>query len=361
MDGEKVLDYVLGHQGFVFAWIGAVVSFSLLMLTLFARVSGRFISEDAPLLEIAVWTRSISATLPLARAIVLAVSTTAPWKLGLVGGLLVIVVTVCAGVYGRTTPVPKTTFLDTSSLALDMSKKNLIIFIHGWRGSSGGTWLHFPDLVNKDSRFSDTHVIAVDYPIYIARRNLTIGETASWVLDNLERNGVAHYSRIAIIGHSIGGLVSRKMVLSHRSSLHGLRLLVEVATPHLGTERYAQLADTLGIDVPGNDVVMEVKRDSDWLRELSNSWNDLEMRVPTRCFTSPNDELVPISSAIFQCDRYFFLPGYGHTEMVKPENASDNRYSEPMAAVNDFLHPDPALNTEIARPHKTEMQKDRTQ
>jgi pimeloyl-ACP methyl ester carboxylesterase len=240
---------------------------------------------------------------------------------------------------GKFDPLPKTTQLDAKELKLDLTKSNLIIFVHGWRGDSDGTWLKFPDLVRRDPRFSDTHVVAVNYPTFIARRNLTIGETASWIAEKLEENGVDHYSKIAIIAHSIGGLVSRKLVLQRRRGFRSVGVLVEIGTPHTGTERYAQLFDDLGIPIPGNDLVLEVKVGSDWLRELRNDWNALDPRLPTHCFTSPNDTLVPQDSALFQCDKFHYLPGFDHTGMVKPNDTGDDRYIGPTREIAAYLHP----------------------
>lgn len=374
MNWQRVLDYALGHQAQTFGFLGGLFSVFLAILLTRRHLRRRTqLWGEGDDQRLNAWSQAGPSRSSGERGDLLYMSYAhsgsqkvlkfSPRSIGVAIVLmsvgLVVGGTAVAAIIGRTNPIPKTSYLDTGALALDKTKPNLIIFIHGWRGDSNGTWLRFPNLVRNDERFKDTHVIAVDYPVYVARRNLTIGETASWLSDNLEGNGVEHYSKIAIIAHSIGGLVSRKIVLRRRPSLHTLGLLVEVATPHLGTESYAQLADTLGIPIPGNDIVLEVKQGSDWLRELSNDWNDLEPKVPTQCFTSPNDNLVPSSSAIFQCDKYHFLPGFGHTEMVKPENSSDDRYSEPIAEIDRFLHPhrDPALQTELASPPKKQRKR----
>lgn len=240
---------------------------------------------------------------------------------------------------GARNPISKTAGLDDKELTLDLTKNNLILFIHGWRGDADGTWLKFPELVRHDPRFSDTHVAAVNYPTFITRRNLTIGETASWIAEKLEANQIEHYSKIAIIAHSIGGLVSRKLILQRRHAFHGVGILIEVGTPHTGTERYAQLLDDLGIPLAGNDLVTEVKVGSDFLRDLRNDWNALDPRTPTHCFTSPDDGLVPQDSALFQCDKFHYLPGFDHTGMVKPNDAQDDRYTALTNQVAEFLHP----------------------
>jgi len=239
---------------------------------------------------------------------------------------------------GERNPISKTAGLDDKQLTLDLTKNDLILFVQGWRGDAEGTWLKFPDLVRHDPRFSDTHVAVANYPTFMTRRSLTIGETASWIAEKLERNGVDHYSKVAIISHSIGGLVLRKLILQRRSMFHGVGILIEVGTPHTGTERYAQLLDDLGIRIPQNDLVLEVKAGSDFLRQLSNDWNALDRRTPTLCFASPNDEVVPQDSALFQCDKLHYLPGFDHTAMVQPNDAQDDRYRVPMHEVDAFFH-----------------------
>lgn len=343
MSESSLLDFVIRKQNVIFWIIGLLAG--IVAAVIYARkthlleTSGETLGELAfsvlgsglgggAILSHAMATGSKKSSLHLAWTLRKPLITIAVLALG---------GTALGAWVGNRKPIPKTANLDTPGMELDLRKPNLLIFVHGWRGDSDGTWQRFPDLIRKDHRFDDTHVVAIDYPTLVARRNLTIGETATYVAEKLEAGNVGHYAKIAIIAHSIGGLVSRKLVLQRRTPFKSLGVVVEVGTPHLGTERYAQLLSDLGI--PGGDLTEEVKVGSSWLRELRNDWNAMEARPVSQCFTSPNDGLVPQDSALFQCDKFHYLPGFDHTAMVKPESQGDDRYSGPAREVDSFLHP----------------------
>src|SRR6266849_129551 len=95
---------------------------------------------------------------------------------------------------------------------------HLLIFVHGWAGDPQGTWRRFPDLVCDDRNLQDSDVLVLNYPTFMQRRNLDVSELASWLNEELDASILrdARYARIAVVAHSMGGLISREIVLDRR-------------------------------------------------------------------------------------------------------------------------------------------------
>lgn len=219
--------------------------------------------------------------------------------------------------------------------AAERTPDNLIIFLHGWRGDDT-TWKRFPELVKQDEAI-DADVWSIHYPTYMMRRSARISDLADGLEDKINAKGFhQRYKKIAIIAHSMGGLIGRKMVLLASLSEGHPRAfgpLIEIATPHLGAA-LASLADTLHIS---QELTEEMAKDSSFLTTLRKDWERLGnrpgVRPDTYCFTSPHDNVVTTESAIFQCDSSVTYPQWGHQDMAKPENAEDDRYVLPISKI----------------------------
>jgi pimeloyl-ACP methyl ester carboxylesterase len=223
----------------------------------------------------------------------------------------------------------------------------LILFVHGWRGDPEETWQRFPQLVAGDARFSDSaDVLAINYPTYIARRNLTIAEVADWInKEGAAENLWSKYKKIAIVAHSMGGLVARDLALLRRGLTPSVTVLVEIATPHQGADPYrvesalglATFFSWLRITAAYTEEVRPrsptlIARHTFW-----QAWSLKDGRPPTRCFTSPQDDIVSQDSARFPCDDWTSYPQGSHTDLVKPESVRDTRFSLPMFEVERLL------------------------
>jgi hypothetical protein len=184
-------------------------------------------------------------------------------------------------------------------------------------------------------------------------RNLTIEETAHWLNERLLANDLRKFKHVAIIAHSMGGLVAREMVLqlngNPQMSNTQIGILVEMGTPHDGTQNYMQLGALLGL--PATQIVEQMKSGSPFLSDLQTHWNSLTIRPSTYCLTSPQDAVVPARSAEAHCDRSSELPVTGHRELAKPDNATDDRYRIPMAHIKESF--DSSLSILQSTPQNT--------
>ena len=96
----------------------------------------------------------------------------------------------------------------------------------------------------------------------------------------------------------------------------------------------AGLASALGIS---EKLTKEMLNDSSTLNSLTTQWSAFADRPTTYCFTSPDDSVVSLQSAMFGCDRSMTYPLWSHTEMVKPPKSDDPRYVEPIGIVQKFI------------------------
>lgn len=239
-------------------------------------------------------------------------------------------------------PIPDDSFLELPKFSCirEPNAKTLLIFIHGWNGDIEETWQKFPDLACRDSRLQSTDILAYAYPTYLRKRpNWRITRLADYLDEKGRSLGLfSRYEKVAVIAHSMGGIVARKMVLLQNSDprrdIIKPGLLVEVASPHNGAA-LANIANALGIH---QEQAEELKIGSGYLDDLTVSWEKAAHPARTRCFASPDDMVVSELSANFQCDG--FLPGYpsgGHQELVKPNDWCDIRYDFPISVVLEYL------------------------
>jgi pimeloyl-ACP methyl ester carboxylesterase len=251
---------------------------------------------------------------------------------------LPIAIFVMALALGSKQAIPRTAALPFPDPVCNHGNSKLLLFLHGWRGDSVGTWRQFPHLTCADSTLSDLTVLAVDYPISITERNMRIGQFASWINDRLIANGTAQFKKIAIIAHSMGGLIARKMILERRPELK-IGLLIEEGTPHTGAANYTAMISILGLK--GSDVVDEMLSGSEFLIDLQDQWNHLKPGPTSHCFTSGGDNVVSRESATYQCGEYhYYAPSVDHIGLVKPDSVRDDRYAMPIELVRVFMAAD---------------------
>ena len=114
--------------------------------------------------------------------------------------------------------------VDTRALWAIQPSGNLLVFVHGFGGESMGTWSHFPALLQGRTQTAGWDAVFFGYDglhtpaafsAGMLREFLTDFETnAAWhanqALDPSHQRAPFIYQRIAIIGHSLGSIVSRE-------------------------------------------------------------------------------------------------------------------------------------------------------
>jgi len=222
-------------------------------------------------------------------------------------------------------PIPKAIDLDLDEgpLCSKPANRKLLAFIHGWNGDSNNTWRKFPTLACHDPKFSDVNILVVDYPTYMLRRNLHITELSDWLNNKLDAADQSQrYEKMAIVAHSLGGLIAREMViireLARKQVTFGL--LISVASPYEGAN-IAKLGKALQI---GQLFAEEARPGSSFLVTLGKHWALLRSRPRTYCYSGVGDAVVSNSSAVAKCDGFTTHPHHhwGHQDLVKPDDTN---------------------------------------
>lgn len=234
---------------------------------------------------------------------------------------------------------PKITSKEATESALENNNKNLLIFIHGWRGSDK-TWEKFHELAEKDPSIQADKLV-INYPHYMWKRQLDISELSEWVEETLNTQRVyRRYEKIAIIAHSIGGLIARRIAVLAtltRGDPKPMGLLVEIGTPHEGAD-LAGLANNIGLR---GELTTDIEMDSKFLKLLAKDWSRLGerpgIRPTSQCFYSPQDRVVNPSSAKAGCDADRPYTEGGHRAIVRPDDWADYRYEFPMFRVKIYF------------------------
>lgn len=202
-------------------------------------------------------------------------------------------------------------------------QKDSVVFIHGWRGDEDS----FGKMPTYVSEKTECQTGIYSYPTGIWEKSPSIDMIAR-NFDNWLRNNVSS-RRIAIVAHSMGGLVARRFVslqFERADRIDNLvRLFVFIASPHNG----AVLAN-IGRHVPTFRQVQlnDLSTDSSFLFSLNADWNkwvssDYSKGSTIRCIVGANDKVVSINSAIGLDPNPIPILEAGHIDIVKPEDEND--------------------------------------
>jgi triacylglycerol esterase/lipase EstA (alpha/beta hydrolase family) len=163
------------------------------------------------------------------------------------------------------------------------SAKTAIVLIHGWNGGADTTWSKFPELLCQDEAFSDTELFVVNYPTYMARRQLKIGSLARWLRQTFFSDALRNYEDIHIIAHSMGGLVARSVYIQDKlGGSSKIRSIISIASPYLGAQ-ISKLAAVLGIS---KDLTEDMAPEAVFLQGTSKNRRFLPPRESDSRFSS---------------------------------------------------------------------------
>ncbi len=219
------------------------------------------------------------------------------------------------------------------------SRPNLVLFAHGFTGESVKTWGQFPQLLQADPQLGHCDLCFWGYPSGLNPLNLitkffwsdnpdldTLGRGLRTLLDNTCQS----YEKIALVAHSMGGLIVQSFILQEiaagrKQHLNRLTEVVLYGTPSGGLVKASLMALLLSYEQ-----VADMGRFGSFIEDLRYQWRRL---IDDRRATDPppfrltlvagmKDKFVPQSSSLdpFPFDEKEIVPG-NHTRMVKPESA----------------------------------------
>lgn len=206
------------------------------------------------------------------------------------------------------------------SLKTDKKTDKKIVFVHGWRGDKNS----FGKMPSILSDLTGCNSLVYEYPTGIWEDSPSI-QYVSRNLDNWIRN-FAGSSKLAIICHSMGGIVTRKLVVSqawrNRPLDKRIKQITFVASPHSGVP-LAKLAKY----VPSiqKAQLSELNTKSPFLVDLNGQWSAWsKANTPSNCSTSSiygtDDDVVDETLAIGDDPEAIPILGAGHINIVKPES-----------------------------------------
>jgi len=207
-------------------------------------------------------------------------------------------------------------------VSIKASKKRggKLLFVHGWTGDKKS----FGEMPMMLSDLTGCQPLVYEYPSGIWEKSPSI-QYVSRNLDNWIRNH-AKNSHLAIVCHSMGGVVTRKLIVSQAWRDNPLDQLVKqitfVASPHSGVP----LAK-LGKHVPFIEKaqISDLSTSSPFLVDLNGQWASwAKTNVPKHCVTrsiyGTDDDVVDETLALGDDPEAIPIMNAGHINIVKPEN-----------------------------------------
>jgi pimeloyl-ACP methyl ester carboxylesterase len=222
-----------------------------------------------------------------------------------------------------------------------------VVFIHGIFGNTLGTWTadgggsSFFQLLFNDptvGQYVDVYAFGFTSQMF-GGGSFDIQEAADKLQTYVDHDVLQQgYRQIIFVGHSMGGLVILKYLLTHREMLNRVPLVVFYATPQTG----AQIADVAN-KIARNPALAEMlPADKDgYLRAMSSDWRSIQGTRPhVSCayekLATYGVLVVPWTSANFFCDEAATPIASDHIHIVKPARPNDDAVLVLVNALNRY-------------------------
>jgi len=226
-------------------------------------------------------------------------------------------------------------------------KPRVIVFVHGihgsretWRASNGAYW---PQLLQTDPHFQKSDVVVAEYPTPSMRGQLSTVQLSQMLWQRLQAQRVWEHREIVFIAHSLGGILTEEMLLSHPTEAARVRFIVSYSTPHEGSF-VANLAKIYDSDPLLTD--LRDSNDNSFLIDLEQRWRSTQTvaKIHRYCafetldtgagagigrYLGAHARVVTYYSATYGCDTD--TPPQrivaDHIDIVRPANRSADAYT----------------------------------
>ena len=208
-------------------------------------------------------------------------------------------------------------------------KRSAVLFIHGFTGKATETWNMFIDTLLADARLSDWDVysigyssrFAVDLPIWEADPELNV--CAIGFRTKLTHPPLDKYDAVAVVAHSMGGLVVQRALLDDLSAREKVSHVVLFGTPSGGLKK-AWLGSLL------KQQVADMAEGGEFIRKLRHDWNsEFGHGTPFafKAVAGSEDSFVPaVSSLMVYEDRHREIVPGNHLDIVHPTTPGHPSY-----------------------------------
>jgi len=222
-----------------------------------------------------------------------------------------------------------------ASTTTPASDKLLVVFVHGIFGTGSETWVKgkndsLPALVAFDPKFGTAlDVLVYQYETPMLTDAGKIPQVADGLSDYLDHLEVwKNYRGVIFVGHSMGGLVIRQLLIAHQADAAKVPLIYLYATPTNGAE-IADVASKISNN-PQLQGMIPLEA-STYLNSVYSNWTNTPTlsKIPTYCsyegLKTYGIWIVSQSSASALCNQAR-QQAADHIDIVKPSGREDPRY-----------------------------------
>ena len=232
-----------------------------------------------------------------------------------------------------------------------------IVFVHGLGGEKDNTWGRFPQFIMDDEEIEHT-IIQYGYtsPHPIKQCFLSapsILSIANGLLTDLTTRCDLDKDEIILVGHSLGGLVIRRMLLrlDAKGTSHNIRKVCFFDVPHEGSG-FAKVGKHIALL---NRHLKSLASNSTELDDLNEQWIDkkLDEHLNILSIIDANETVVSAmsSKSIFRHHPIETINGVNHSSIVKPNSENDTV----VLLLKSFIKNSPSVgnfNLDAAKPIK---------
>lgn len=209
----------------------------------------------------------------------------------------------------------------------DNNSEVAIVFIHGFTGQGSSTWGSMIDYILKEKSVLSWDILTIQYPTTL-RMDIPNMWASDPDLDILALNlktSLSHppfskYKQLALVAHSMGGLIAQKAVVDDNNLCSRVSQLVLYATPSNGVGKarpFHRLKRQIRDMTPESRFITTLRKK--WSAKFAEG-TPFHLRI----VAGNKDEFVPGSSSIapFSKDLVDVVPG-DHLGIIRPQKASD--------------------------------------
>ena len=202
-----------------------------------------------------------------------------------------------------------------------------MVFVHGFSGDAQKTWGSFLDFVGAEPELTAWDIYSVGYDTRLApdirgvwAANPSIAVLATFLRTRLTQAPLKDYPALALVAHSMGGLVVQRALLDHEDLCDRVSHVFLFGTPSAGlrqARRFAFLQRS----------IRDMAQDGDFIRDLRERWSDrFGAGRPFKFWTvaGARDDFVPAESSLdpFPLEDRVVVIG-DHLRIVRPESGDD--------------------------------------
>lgn len=237
--------------------------------------------------------------------------------------------------------------------------QNMLCLIHGFSGDAETTFGSMPELITSDDSLLGWDLISIGYSTELLpdigkglwSADPDINKIAGYLRTYLQIL-FSHYNRIALVGHSMGGLVIQRAMLN-MADIQKISHVLLYGTPSGGLKKAMYLRWL-------KNQIRDMDKEGPFIASLRKEWTQKFEKGHPFSFAviaGESDEFVPPESSLkpFPEEYHHYTSG-NHTSMVKPVKAEETSFLILKKHLNDaprhLFGDDRDVSNLIAQYHK---------